>query len=392
VGRIPKLVKEGFAGKIYSTSPTRDLAELSIKDSIGLMEREERRKADKAGDGDQEDEGLYQMKDLERAMSIWSGVEYEKEIIVKDMKIIPHDGGHILGSAIYEISADNKKLYVTGDLGNPPTPLLRPTYNIKNADYLVMEGIYGDRIHEGKKERKLKLERVIEDTVKKGGVLMVPSFSLERTQELLFELNDLVENGRIPQVPVFLDSPLAIKMTEVYRKYDDYFNKEAVYLIASGDKIFKFPGLKFTLSTEESKSINAIPAPKIIIAGSGMMTGGRILHHARRYLPDPKSTLLLVGYQAARSLGREIQDGAKMVKIFGEDIPVRAKIQTISGYSAHPDYNKLFDIVKNSADSLKRVFVAQAEPKSALFLVQRIRDYLGVDAVSPKYLDTFDLP
>jgi len=381
VGRIPKLVEEGFKGKIYSTPPTRDLAELNLKDSISLMER----------GATEEEKMMYKPEDLAKAMGIWEGLEYKKEIKIGDLKIKLHDAGHILGSSIVEIEHNNKKIYITGDLGNPPTPLLRSTYIVRDADYIVMEGIYGDREHEGKMERRLKLERVIEDTVKAGGVLMIPAFSLERTQELLFELNDLVENGRIPQIPVFLDSPLAIRMTEVYRKYDEYFNKEAEYLIASGDKIFKFPGLKFTLKTEESKAINNVSPPKIIIAGSGMSTGGRILHHERRYLSDPKSTLLLIGYQATRSMGREIQEGAKSVKIFGENVPVRARITTISGYSAHPDNEGLFRFVENSADTLKKVFVAQAEPKSALFLVQRIRDYLGINAVSPKYGDSYML-
>jgi len=383
IGRVPFLVKNGFKGKIYSTAPTRELSGISLKDALGLLERNNGKNA--------AEETFFDQKNLDEALKFWSDLNYNQELQIGDFKITPRDAGHILGSSMYEIAAAGRKIIVTGDLGNPPAPLLQPTYNLKDADYLVMEGIYGNRWHEGKAERRLKLERIIEETIKAGGALMVPAFSLERTQELLFELNDLVENGRIPRVPVFIDSPLAIKMTEVYKKYDEYFNKEAAYLISSGDDIFKFPGLRLTLTALESKSINEVLPPKIIIAGSGMSTGGRILHHERRYLQDPKSALLIIGFQAAGSLGRRLQEGVKKVTIFKEQISVRAKIVSISGYSAHPDYDGLFRFAENSADTLKKVFVAPGESQAALFLVQRLRDYLGIRAIAPKYGDSFEL-
>ncbi|KKW34024.1 MAG: RNA-metabolising metallo-beta-lactamase [Candidatus Giovannonibacteria bacterium GW2011_GWA2_53_7] len=220
---------------------------------------------------------------------------------------------------------------------------------------------------------------------------MIPAFSLERTQELLFEINDLVEAGRIPKVPIFLDSPLAIKATSVYRKYENYFNKEAHARIKSGDDLFKFPGLKLTLTTEESKDINNVPAPKVVIAGSGMSNGGRIIHHERRYLPDVKSTLLLVGYQAAGSMGRMLQDGAKEVTILGEKVPVRARVETLQGYSAHPDRDALLRFVEKGKDRLQKVFAIQGEPASCLFLVQRVRDYLGIEASAPRYGESSEL-
>ena len=386
IGRIPFLIKSGFKGKIYSSAPTRELSEISLKDALGLLERSGKSDSEKT-----EEKTFFEQKDLDEALKLWSDLNYNQELKVGDFKIMSRDAGHILGSSMYEITAGGKKIVVTGDLGNPPAPLLRPTYIIEDADYLVMEGIYGNRRHEGKAERRLKLERTIEDAIKAGGVLIVPAFSLERTQELLFELNDLAENGRIPETPVFVDSPLAIKMTEIYKKYEEYFNKETAYLISSGDDIFKFPGLRFTFTTEESKSINDAPPPKIIIAGSGMSTGGRILHHERRYLPDPKSVLLIIGFQSAGSLGRRLLEGVKNIQIFKEQIQVRAKIVSISGYSAHPDYDGLFRFAENSADTLKKVFVAPAEPQAALFLVQRLRDYLGIEAIAPKYGDSFEL-
>ncbi|MCH7883073.1 MBL fold metallo-hydrolase [Patescibacteria group bacterium] len=379
-GRLPKLVKEGFQGKIFSTSATRDLARLMLEDSLGLMLRES--------------EGtplLFDKDDLRRAFEKWEGLEYHREFKVGDFTIQLRDAGHILGSAMIEFKAGGKKIVVTGDIGNPPTPLLRPPEKITDANFLIIESTYGNRLHENRNERRLKIERIIEDVVKKKGVLMIPAFSLERTQELLFELNELVENGRIPEVPIFVDSPLAIKATAVYKKYEHYYNKKARYIISSGDEVFKFPRLKFTLSTEESKAINEVPAPKIIIAGSGMSTGGRIVHHERRYLSDPSSTLLMIGYQAAGSRGRQLQDGAKTIRIFRDKISVKARIETIQGYSAHPDRDMLLDFVKNSVDFLEKVFVVQGEPAAALFLVQRIRDYLGIDARAPSYAEQFEL-
>jgi metallo-beta-lactamase family protein len=380
IGRIPKLVKEGFAGKIFSTNATRGLSQLMLSDSLRVIKKEAGGKS-----------GLYAEKDIDAAMNQWQGLNYHEPFEVGDFKINFRDAGHILGSAIIEVFSGGKKIVFTGDLGNSPAPLLRPTEEIRDANFLIIETTYADREHEGKEERKIKLERIIEDTIKAGGVLMIPAFSLERTQELLFELNDLVENSRIPKVPVFVDSPLAINAIDIYKKYDDYYNKEAKYIMDSGDDLFKFPGLKFTLTTEESKQINDVPGPKVIIAGSGMSTGGRIIHHERRYLPDPKSTLLLISYQVAGSLGRQLKDGAKEVRILGETVLVKARIYSIGGYSAHPDKNGLFQFVENNCETLKKVFAIQSEPKSALYFVQTIRDHFGLDAVAPKYGDSFEL-
>ena len=227
IGRIPKLVKEGFSGKIYSTPITRDTSRLSLEDSVKLLTKEATR---------EDKQSIYKTEDVEKSFSLWETFEYDKEIVFNNLKIIPRDAGHILGSTMYEIiSTSGKKIVFTGDLGNPPVPLLRKTYKITEADYLVTESTYGDKEHEGAKERKIKIERAIEDVVKSKGTLMIPAFSIERTQQLLFEINELVENGRIPQLPIFLDSPLAIKITEVYKKYESYFNKKTKDIIKSGD-------------------------------------------------------------------------------------------------------------------------------------------------------------
>jgi len=222
-------------------------------------------------------------------------------------------------------------------------------------------------------------------------VLVIPSFSLERTQVLLFEINDLVENKRIAEVPVFLDSPLGIKITEVYKKYESYFNAGTQAIIKSGDDIFKFPRLKFTENVQDSKAIRSIPPPKIVIAGSGMSNGGRILHHEKDYLPDKKNTLLFIGYQAVGTTGRLLEEGEKKVKIYGEEITVNARIVSISGYSAHRDTNGLFDFVEAMKDDLQKVFVVMGEPKASSFLSQRIHDYLGLKAFVPKKGESVEL-
>ncbi len=382
IGRIPKLVKEGFKGKIYSTVPTREIAKLMLEDTVRVIAREAK--------GDNH-EPLYREDAVRSAMDLWETLPYDKDVIVGELHIRFRDAGHILGSAMLEINHNGKKLVYSGDLGNSPTPLLPDTAILSDIDYLVIEAVYGDRIHQDLNERTNMLEIAIENTIKSGGVLMIPAFSVERTQDLLFELNNLVENKRIPSIPVFVDSPLAIKVTEVYRESKSFLGKEALDAINSGDDIFKFPHLRFTLSSEDSMAIKNVPSPKIIIAGSGMSNGGRILHHEMLYLPDPNSTLLIIGYQAIGTMGRALQEGAKTVRIFNEDIPVRAKIVNIQGYSAHKDMNALFEFVSVIQDSLKKVFVVHAEPGVALFFSQRLRDYLAIDTFVPKQGDVVEI-
>lgn len=382
IGRIPKLFNEGFKGKVYSTPPTRQIAELILQDSANVIGREA--KSDNH-------EPLYREDAVLRTMERWEVVPYEKEVVIGDLHIKFRDAGHILGSAMLEVERNGKKLVYSGDLGNSPSILLPDTAILSRIDYLVMEAVYGDRHHEDRLLRARLLEEAIEDVVKKRGVLMIPAFSTERTQELLYELNELVENKRIPEIPVFVDSPLAIKVTDVYYENQTYFNKETQADIKGGDEIFKFPRLRFTRSAEDSIAIKDVPAPKIIIAGSGMSNGGRILHHERNYLSDPKNTLLLIGYQAVGTMGRAIQEGIKKVNIFHEEISVRAKIVTINGYSAHKDVNALLEFVEMMQDTVKKVFVVHAEPGSALFFAQRVRDYLGIDTRIPKEGDVVEI-
>ncbi|MEK7609285.1 MAG: MBL fold metallo-hydrolase, partial [Patescibacteria group bacterium] len=386
IGRIPKLYRDGFRGRIFATHPTLDLARLSLDDSLHLLKEEAEELNQKP---------LFTEDDLVNCWKLTHGRPYHQDIEINpNIKIKFNDAGHILGSSIVEVflsEGDRKiKIVFSGDLGNPPTPLLKPTEFVDNADYVLVESAYGDRLHEDKTRRKEKLLSVVESAVRNGGVLMIPAFALERTQELIFELNSLAESGRVPKIPVFIDSPLAIKATAVYQKYSDYFNKEAVYLIKSGDDLFAFPGLEFSLTTESSKAINTVPPPKVVIAGSGMSEGGRIVHHERRYLPDPKSTLLIIGYQTQNTLGRRLLDGAQEIKMFGEMIQVRAQIKAIGGYSAHADQAKLLDWVGH-IKNVKKVFVVQGEAGPAAALAQKIKEDLKIDSATPAVGQDYDL-
>lgn len=382
VGRIPKLIQEGFRGRIISAIPSKDIAALMIKDTAGILTQDDTNGLDL----------FYNEKNIELALSLWEVFEYNTEIkINENISVTLKDAGHILGSAMVCFKAYGKSVVFTGDLGNSPSPLLPDTEKLKDVDYLIMESVYGDRNHESRDERKKKLEKIIEDNYGRKGNLIIPTFSLERSQELLFEMNDFVENNRIPQMPVYFDSPLAIKLTAIYSRYTKYFNEIARDKIAKGDDIFMFPGLRVTLSTDESKGIVKVPSPKVIMAGSGMSMGGRIIHHERNYLPDPNSTLLLIGYQSMGTMGRTIEEGAKKVRIMGQDVLVKAHVAKIGGYSGHKDSDALMAFVEDFADKVKKVFCVMGEPKSAMFLAQRLKDYLGVEAVAPGAGDVYEI-
>src|SRR3989338_561486 len=379
IGRIPKLVAQGFKGRIISTDATRDLALPMLEDTCAIMSHYENVDIKK----------MYTHEVVAKALSLWEGLKYHADInLDHGFKCNFYDSGHILGSAMLHIEYGNKKILFTGDLGNSPSPLLRDTEVVKDIDYLIMESVYGDRNHEDRDTRKKRLEEVIEDNYNRGGVLIVPTFPLERSQELLFEIDDLVENKRVPQMPVFLDSPLAIKLTSIFRKYMHYFNESAQEVMNNDDDIFSFPGLKVTLATDESKSILHAPNPKIVIAGSGMSNGGRILHHEQNYLPDANNTLLLTGFQSLGTLGRTILEGAREIRINGQVIPIKAKIEKIDGYSGHKDSDRLVEFVADMSDSLQKVFICMGEPRAAIFLAQRLRDSLGIYTETPMMGDT----
>ncbi|MDP3881187.1 MAG: MBL fold metallo-hydrolase [bacterium] len=383
-GRAPKLVKDGFRGKVYSTPPTRDFAKHLLFDSENLLEREaEKQKRDK----------IYDEHHIEKLMDLWQGVEYEEEMPIGKSGAVAvlHSAGHILGSASIEIRAEGKTILFSGDLGNSPAPLIGPPAAPCKADYCLIEAVYGDRIHEDLKERRQKLQAVVENSIKRGGTLMIPAFSMARTQALLLELRDIFEQNKIEKVPIFLDSPLAIKLTDVYNQYRGYFKEELQHRFATAEKIFDFPHFKKTLLKEESIAIRNVKGPKIIIAGSGMSNGGRILHHEKNYLPDPASTLLIFGYQAKNTLGRDLLEGARQVKILGQNVSVRATVKAIGGYSAHADQSQLLKWAEPLKGSLKKMFVVQGEEPASKALAKAMREVHGFDAVVPQHGQTVEL-
>lgn len=375
IGRIPKLVRDGFKGEIYSTEPTRALAAVMLRDALDVMIFEEQRYGDPR---------LYESKDIDAALALWKTVQYGQEIVLKGgVGAIFSDAGHILGSAFVTIARAGRKIVFSGDIGNVPQPLMNPPDVPSGYHYLVMESVYGDRRHEEVSERSDLLLHYIEDTRSKNGTLIIPAFSLERTQGILLEINNLIESGRMEPIATFLDSPLAIEVTDIYRERTGYLKAAVRKQIESGDDIFDFPKLRFTRRAGDSEEIGRHKGPKIIIAGSGMSHGGRILAHESRYLEDKNNTLLLVGYQTVGSIGRRLQDGAKSIKINNQNVKVRARVATIRGWSGHADRDQLIGFVERGGHQIEKVFVAMGEERSALFLVQRLRDYLGVDAVAP---------
>lgn len=369
IGRIPKLVKEGFKGEIYSTNETRELSNLLLMDAVKI--------------GREERESLYSVEDVNHTMSLWKTLKYHEPKDFGPVSLELLDAGHVLGSSLLLFkNQKGEKILFSGDIGNSPSPILRDVEKVSNLKYLLMESVYGDRIHEGREEREERFKQVLGEAIERGGAILIPAFSLERTQEILSLLDNLFENKILKSVPVYLDSPLATRITSVYEKVRELYNAGASEEIKRGDQIFRFPSLKVTARVEDSREILDVKGPKIIIAGSGMSTAGRILNHEKHYLPDPNSTLIFMGYQAVGTLGRLIQEGVKKVLIDGEDVLVRAKIESLSGFSGHADSDALLNFVSESMDSLKKVFVAMGELKAEMYLAQRIRDELGLEALA----------
>lgn len=388
IGRIPKLVRDGFNGVIYSTPSTKEISAVMFEDGVGLLAVEAKREGR---------EPLYEKKDAEQALRLWETVNYhENKTIAPDYQMYFKDAGHIMGSVIAELShirgSESRKIAFTGDLGNSPTPLLRDTEEVNDVDYMLMESVYGDRNHETSMEARTEaLKQVIMDAADRGATLLIPAFSIERTQIILHEINNLVEDHVIPQLPVFLDSPLAIKVTEIYRKYQKNFKADVQEEIAEGDDIFDFPKLELTRTRSESQEINKHHGPKIIIAGSGMSYGGRIMYHEKVHLSNPNNVILFVGYQVPGTVGRQIQDGNKVVDILGKKVKIKARVETISGFSAHKDSDHLIEFAGKTHEHVEKIFVAMGEPKASMFLAQRLRDYYEIDAIVPKQGEVFDI-
>lgn len=376
-GRLPMLAKQGFKGTIYATPPTVGLTRLVLEDAEDIMDEQLRTSYIPK---------LYDKIDVDHIMRRFKTVDDHSALCLKDLKIEFHNAGHIFGSAFLEIEdSTGKRVVFSGDLGNEKTPILKPKDNLVDCDALFIESTYGNRIHEDDSQRKKMLKSVLQETIKNKGVLLIPAFAIERTQELLYELNHLVENRLIPHAPIYLDSPMAIKATTVFDEYPEYYSKEAMHLITSGDELFDFPGLEKTLTRDESKVINQTKRPKIIIAGAGMMNGGRILHHLVRYLSDRKSTLLIIGFQARGTLGQKLYSGEKRVHVLSEDIEVRAKVASIGAYSAHADQKMLLNWFTSGPSLPKRTYCMHGEEATAAALATRITDETGARTDVPRF-------
>lgn len=382
-GRIPKLYKEGFRGKIITTKATADFANIMLEDSANVI-------AEEAREGNYPP--LYSVEDAALCQSLFEGHDYNEKIKLNDgVEINLQDAGHILGSAIVEIWAEGKKIVFSGDLGNPPVPILKSTAFIDSADYLIMESTYGNQIHEDPKTRELIVASAIYETATMKGTLMIPAFALERTQELLYELNKLIENKDIPPMPVYVDSPLAIKAIAVFKKHEYLYNPETSNKIKKGDDIFNFSGLQLTESIAQSKNINTAAPPKVIVAGSGMCQGGRIKFHLKRYLPFFNNQVLIIGYQVVGSLGRRLLERAKVVNVDGEQVKVEAKVRAIGAYSAHADKLKLLNWVASFKQKPRKIFITHGEKDQAEGLAKAIKGKFSLDTTIPAQEEAINL-
>lgn len=377
-GRLPKLIKEGFAGPIYMTPPCTALSRLVLEDAHHIMAEE----AEKCGSS-----VLYELADLLGTFDRVKTVGYHEEVApAPGIKIYFHEAGHVLGSAYISVEAEGKRVIFSGDIGNDDVPILPQTEAISRADVVVCESTYGHRVHEPIAERETKLRGALEEVMTNKGVLLIPAFSIERTQELLYALDRLLEHELKTTMPIFLDSPMAIKATQVYRDFKEYLRFDSPILQEADRDFFSFKNLRETLTVEESKAINNVPAPKVIIAGSGMMSGGRIMHHLIRYLPDPSTRLLIIGYQATGTIGRKIYEGEKRVRIFGQSVEVKAKTAAIGAFSAHGDMNKLTRWLHPESGKIPtEIFLTHGDSDAKEVFATHLRHELGTQVVIPEF-------
>lgn len=382
-GRLPKLFDEGYTGPVYMTEPCVGLSRLVLEDAFHIMSENAERCDDKV---------LYQEEDLNRTFAHIKSVAYHEHItIAPGVTVTFFDAGHVLGSAWIRAQAEGKSIVFSGDIGNDHVPILPETQPIRMADYVVAESTYGNRAHEPTPVRSQKLRECIEQTIKNKSVLMIPAFSIERTQELLYELNHILKDLHT-DVPIFLDSPMAIRATQLYRDFKQYLKFDAPILQEADRDFFSFPNLRETLSRDESMAINHTPAPKIIIAGSGMMSGGRIMHHLRRYLQDAKNMLLIIGYQAYGTLGRRIFDGAKRVTIYRESVAVRAQVRAIGSFSAHGDKHKMARWLRPTEGPVpKKIFLTHGDPDAKPAFAAFLKEELNTELVIPGFGEEVEL-
>ena len=407
-GRIPKLYKEGFRNKVYAHKATCDLCALMLPDSGHIQEMEvEWKNKKRIRKGEEPLPPLYTAEEAARSLEIFEEVKYDEIIeITPEIHVRFNDAGHMLGSSIIEVwvkEGDKEtKTVFTGDIGNNDIPLLNSPTMIESTDYLVMESTYGSRLHIRNDEKAKIFLDVVSETLDNGGTVVIPSFAVGRTQEILYEINKLKDEcsddedfkrkyKTLMKVPVYVDSPLAISATEVFRENTELFDEETQEEIMRGDNPLEFPGLKFTRTADESKELNEDTTPSIIISASGMCEVGRIKHHLKHNLWNPKSTILFVGYQAPGTLGYNIVNGAKTVKIFGEEIAVNARVEYIEGYSGHADQEWLMNFIYSFITKPKHIFLVHGEPESQDVLKEKIESEIGIPVTTPEFGETYKL-
>ena len=398
-GLVPKLVKEGYRGPIFATGATADLAEIVLRDSAKIQSEDaayKKKRHHKEGrEGKFPTKPLYTIDDVDRALSLFEGVSYEQPVDVKGQVTATfHDAGHILGSSIVELKVGDgsrRRLLFSGDLGQCGKPLIRDPSCFADADYVVLESTYGGRDHQDQGDVEEQLAAVINRAVGGGGNVVIPIFAIERAQELTFHISRLVRDGRIGDLPVFLDSPMAVDVTEVFQRHRECFDVETWQLITSGEPPLRFPGLRMVRTVEQSRQINELEEPAIIMATSGMCTAGRIKFHLRRNISRPESTLLFVGYQGRGTLGRQILDGKPIVRIHGRQWKVQARVEQIDGFSGHADRAGLLRWLGYFQKPPRHLFLTHGEHDEALSLAEHVRKEMGWEVSVPQYQDAVQL-
>ena len=406
-GRIPKLYKEGFRNPVYATKATCDLCSIMLPDSGHIQEMEsEWKNRKRLRKGEKLIPPIYTAEEAARCLEIFKATKYDQIIeIDENIHVRFNDAGHMLGSSIIEVWVNENgkqiKTVFTGDIGNNDIPLLSEPTMIESADYVVMESTYGNRLHIRNDQKAEEFLRIVSETIDKGGTVVIPSFAVGRTQEILYELNNLKETKHdeefekeyktLMKTPVYVDSPLAISATEVFEENMDLFDDKTKELIRSGDNPLEFPGLNFTRTPEESKELNEKNESCIIISASGMCEIGRIKHHLKHNIWNPKNTILFVGYQAPGTLGRKIVDGAKSIKIFGEEIAVNARIEYIEGYSGHADQEWLLNFVYSFINKPKHIFLVHGEEESQNVLKEKIIQNTNIPVTIPSFGEKYEL-
>jgi metallo-beta-lactamase family protein len=398
-GNLPLLTKEGYAGPIYSTHATRDLCNHMLMDSAYIQEREIEWMKKKKKFKDNPPEPIYTVDDAEKTLHLFHSVDYEKSFVVEEGVVASfYDAGHILGSAsVHLVFYDKKskkrlKLAFSGDMGRKGLPILRDPHKIPRSDILITETTYGNRLHAALQTVEEDLAVVINDVCKKGGKLIIPSFAMERAQEVVYYLNLLTKDNKIPEIPIYVDSPLAGNVTEVFRGHPECFDKRTYKeFIDKGDNPFGFGKLHYTRSVEESKALNDRPGPMIIISASGMCEHGRILHHLKNNLEDDKNAVLIVGYQAAHTLGRKLVNGEKEVNIFGDPYRVKASVYVMDAFSAHADRSDLLDYIGN-INGLNKIFLVHGEETQLESFKKALHDNGKEDVYIPTLGEEIEIP